>query len=206
MRPAALLLSTLTLFSYYTRAQVHTNATCSSEFDWMNNSKGQSPCLITAWLWSPCFFPESFVPALAPGGLYGGPISTSESNLCECNTVAFATIAACGICQGRGDGVIPWSAYDRFCTDTAAVSKYPFNVPSGTEIPAWAFQDVTENNALDVDAAKAVAESGTCGSGKYYHHHTSSSVFLFGVPSIRFRAADESTSAVFGRNSRLSDH
>ncbi|KAH9928437.1 uncharacterized protein BXZ73DRAFT_102278 [Epithele typhae] len=159
MKLEALALCALAALLRHVRAQVHTNATCSSDFDWMKNSKGQSPCLVTAWLWSPCFFPESFVPALAPDDLYGGPVSTAESDLCECNTVAFSTVAACGICQGRGDGVVPWSAYDKFCTETAAVSTYPYTVPSGTEIPAWAFQDVTESNVFNVTKAKAVAAS-----------------------------------------------
>lgn len=31
-----------------------TDAFCRPEFDWMNNSKGQSPCLVAAYLLAPC--------------------------------------------------------------------------------------------------------------------------------------------------------
>ena len=62
----------LLLQSSLVRSQ-NTTATCEAGFEWVSstlsvdfctymltfdqtfNSKGQSPCLITAWLWTPCY-------------------------------------------------------------------------------------------------------------------------------------------------------
>lgn len=83
----------------------------------MDNSKGQSPCIITAYLGGACYngrasipiMPYSFssdvqqefsVPALAPGFVYYGPYTDEANQIkCECNTVFYNIISACGLCQ-----------------------------------------------------------------------------------------------------------
>ncbi|PIL35110.1 hypothetical protein GSI_02898 [Ganoderma sinense ZZ0214-1] len=120
-----------------------TNATCNSGFEWMTNSKNQSPCLVSSWLFTPCYSSsDSFVYPLSPGFHYNTPLNSTESATpCRCNTVLFSTISACATCQGQGNYTIP----------------YPVNIPSGTAIPAWAYLDVRVNNTFDPAAAEAVA-------------------------------------------------
>ncbi|KAI1788869.1 hypothetical protein LXA43DRAFT_609760 [Ganoderma leucocontextum] len=135
-----------------------TNATCNSGFDWMTNSKGQSPCLVSSWLFTPCSSPsDSFVYSLTPGFHYNTPLNTTESAVpCRCNTVLFSTIAACATCQGGANDIVPWLLYSQNCS-TPYIQKYPENIPSGTAIPAWAYLDVRINNTFDPAAAQAVA-------------------------------------------------
>nr|VWP01945.1 Histone H2A [Ganoderma boninense] len=161
----------------------NTTAKCRSEFDWMTNSLGQSPCLVTAWLWTPCYgtgngiliissglssmaltsvLPATFVPPVPTNWVYQGPLAKDpfDSTPCDCNTVLYSTMAACGICQGAG--IEPWPTYTVNCTQVYN-GTFPESVPGGTAIPAWAFLDVTgiqRNSTFNVKAAKALAEQG----------------------------------------------
>ena len=85
----------------------------------MKNEKGQTPCLVTAWLWTPCYTIEgvwlilskrrfayahqncqdSFVEALPAGDVYLGQ-DKADATLCDCNTVTYSMYAACALCQG----------------------------------------------------------------------------------------------------------
>lgn len=135
-----------------------TNAVCNSGFDWMSNSEGQSPCLVSSWLFTPCSSPaDSWVYPLSPGYHYNTPLNNAQSATpCRCNTVLFSTIAACATCQGQEDYIVPWSTYSQNCS-TVYVQKYPATIPSGTSIPAWAYLDITDNNTFNPSAAQAVA-------------------------------------------------
>ncbi|PIL36824.1 hypothetical protein GSI_00514 [Ganoderma sinense ZZ0214-1] len=135
-----------------------TNAVCNSGYGWMSNSKGQSPCLISSWLFTPCSAPaDSWVYPLSPGYHYNTPLDNSQSATpCRCNTVLFSTIAACATCQGQEEYIVPWSTYSQNCS-TVYVQKYPATIPSGTSIPAWAYLDITTNNTFNPAAAQAVA-------------------------------------------------
>ena len=86
----------------------------------MDNSQGQNPCLIAAWLSTPCnpskfsvvprmcdfalgrvftrSSAESVTRGLPPGGQYVGP-SNSTYFPCECNTVFYALASGCALCQ-----------------------------------------------------------------------------------------------------------
>ncbi|KAI1794473.1 hypothetical protein LXA43DRAFT_142563 [Ganoderma leucocontextum] len=137
----------------------NTTAVCRKEFDWMTNSRGQNPCLVTAWLWTPCYGTgnATFVSPVPTNWVYEGPTAKDpfDSTPCDCNTVLYSTMAACGICQGAG--IEPWPTYKVNCTNVYN-GTYPESIPGGTAIPAWAFLDVTRNSTFDVEAAKALAE------------------------------------------------
>ncbi|KAM5540808.1 hypothetical protein V8D89_005452 [Ganoderma adspersum] len=135
-----------------------TGAVCQSGFEWMSNSRGQSPCLVSSWLFTPCSTPsDSYVNPLPSGYHYATPLNTTASaNPCRCNTVLFSTIAACATCQGGQDFIVPWFIYSQNCS-TIYIQKYPENIPSGTAIPAWAYLEVRVNNTFDPAAAQAVA-------------------------------------------------
>ncbi|KAI0723520.1 hypothetical protein C8Q76DRAFT_398599 [Earliella scabrosa] len=121
-----------------------TDAECTSEFAWMSNSRGQSPCLVVAYLYVPCDGPtDAFTPRLTSSdSYYLGPRSQTE---CGCNTVMYSMLEACARCQYPLDvslNQITWSQYAENCTSTS-ISSYPNPIPSGTAIPAWAFIDIT---------------------------------------------------------------
>ncbi|KAI0722970.1 hypothetical protein C8Q76DRAFT_783023 [Earliella scabrosa] len=135
-----------------------TNAVCDSSYDWMNNSNGQSPCLIASYLFTPCASPAaSWVYPLSPGYHYNTPQNNAASATpCRCNTVLFSVLAACATCQGQEEFIIPWNEYAENCS-TVFVQKYPAVIPAGTAIPAWAYLDITGNNTFDPGAARAIA-------------------------------------------------
>ncbi|KAI0750062.1 hypothetical protein C8Q80DRAFT_670079 [Daedaleopsis nitida] len=139
-----------------------TNATCSPEFDWMFNSKGQSPCLISSYLFTPCAAPaDTFVFPLGPGQHYATPVDEPTSaNPCRCNTVLFSTIAACATCQGGGDYIVPWPTYSQNCSSPGPfIEEYPEDIPSGTAVPAWAYLDIRlTDNTFSVAAAQEAAD------------------------------------------------
>ncbi|KAI0773866.1 hypothetical protein C8Q74DRAFT_1267134 [Fomes fomentarius] len=160
--PSSLLFLPLLLYALTANvlraASQGTNAVCEAGFEWMSNSKGQSPCLISSYLFTPCASAAaSWVYPLSPGFHYNTPLNNSASaSPCRCNTVLFSTIAACATCQGQEDYVIPWSTYARNCS-TVYVQKYPEPIPAGTAVPAWAYIDITANNTFDPEAAQALA-------------------------------------------------
>lgn len=43
-------------------------------------------------------FPEWTIDPLSPGSQYSGPVA-GQSNKCQCSTVVFSMVAACGACQ-----------------------------------------------------------------------------------------------------------
>ncbi|KAI0073459.1 hypothetical protein K474DRAFT_1692658 [Panus rudis PR-1116 ss-1] len=149
-----------------------TNATCSSEFRWMSNSRGQSPCLVAAYLNTP----YAFVFALPPGFHYRTPIPETAT-ACQCSSVFFNVLQACALCQ-NGSSVpyvsvlvlvkplrdsnklgYRWSTWNTNCTDAIYVQVYPHDIPIGTSVPAWAYLDDTMSDNFNVTAAKALSES-----------------------------------------------
>ncbi|KAI0717152.1 hypothetical protein C8Q76DRAFT_425879 [Earliella scabrosa] len=129
--------------------QAATNAQCLSQYDWMNNAKNQTPCLIASWSVVPCQENSWIIPPLstAPGGLpfYLGPRRQSALFQCQCNTVHYSLIAACGACQGfhGAEGIENWSSFIVNCpSNTIQGAVYPLDVPPETAFPPWAYLDL----------------------------------------------------------------
>jgi len=122
---------------------------------WSFNSLHQSPCLVVAFLVSPCFANDDYdVPALTFGYAYG-PSPTPTP--CECTTVAYSLLSACGACQG--DGLVGnWSDYSQNCTETSPDGQYNLAIPPGTAVPAWAFQQVEETDLFNLTLAQDVGD------------------------------------------------
>lgn len=135
------------------------NVTCSSQYAWMTNSRGQNPCVVSAYLQGAClkdptqayFFP------LDTGFYYWSPWKDDETP-CTCNTVYFSTLAACMACQNEEsfEDSTPWSTWTTNCT-TPIVGRWPTQVPAGTAIPSWAFLDVVRSDRFNVTLAKNMA-------------------------------------------------
>ncbi|KAI0341920.1 hypothetical protein BDW22DRAFT_218707 [Trametopsis cervina] len=148
------------------------SAVCMPAFGWMNNSKGQTPCLVAAYLASACDTPSvvDTVDALVPGNEYElppGPIAT----VCRCNTVYYSAISACAACQNGS--YVTWTTWKEACV-SSIVDQFPKDIPQDTAVPAWAFLDVTTSNRFNLTAAEAFAA----------HAITESTLLL--VPTLSF--------------------
>jgi len=132
-------------------AQATTNATCLPLYSWMSNSKGQSPCLVASYLQSACNNGDWTVTDLPPGSHYTGP-DTAENSVCQCSTVTYSTISACGICQNRtAEG---WTSWSYNCTSVFP-EEFTKNIPPGTAVPAWAYLDVTTEDEINLSDMQA---------------------------------------------------
>ncbi|KIM87188.1 hypothetical protein PILCRDRAFT_815663 [Piloderma croceum F 1598] len=133
-------------------AQAQTSlATCLPEFGWMNNSLHQSPCVVGAYMLGVCNSGEFTVLPLAPSHHYTGP-TAGQANPCQCSTVVYSLISACGACQNRT--VEAWSAWQTNCS-VVYPQQFPGTIPSVTRVPAWAYLDVVKSDAFNATAAKA---------------------------------------------------
>jgi hypothetical protein len=125
------------------------DALCSAAYNWADNSLGQSPCVVAAFLLRQCSVSEIDIPVLPPGDHY----DPGDSSSCNCNTVVYSLISACADCQGRMYD--SWSAWSVNCTNVFH-SSFPDAIPSGTAVPAWAYLDVLSSN--NYSAAQAMAD------------------------------------------------
>ncbi|CAL1716286.1 unnamed protein product [Somion occarium] len=134
-----------------------TNAICKNGFRWMVNSRGQSPCSVAAYLLTPCIDNRSdaYVEALHPSSHYLPP-SPSTATPCQCSSVHYSMLQACAICQGGPS--VPWSTWVMNC-NAAAHQSYPYDVPAGTSVPAWAYLDISLLDNFDVTSAEALADT-----------------------------------------------
>ncbi|KAI0777159.1 hypothetical protein BC629DRAFT_635973 [Irpex lacteus] len=157
---AVLAAGLLALAPWHTSAQT-TTATCGSQYSWMNNDKGQSPCLVAAYLNGQCLsvpaassvLPLEQIPGVTD---YYAPPSTGllSPTDCNCNTVLYSLLAACGACQGQG--FTTWKLWEANCP-TVFVTKFPDDIPSAVSVPQWAYLDVTTDNDFNVTAALSLA-------------------------------------------------
>ncbi|KAH0839430.1 hypothetical protein J3R83DRAFT_205 [Lanmaoa asiatica] len=166
-------------------------AVCLSTFNWMNNSKNQNPCLVTAYLQGACnggrtftfllchaliqssdIQPEYTVNPLPANEHYTGPYA-DQNNPCQCSSVTYNTISACGACQNRT--IVSWSVWDPNCTTIYPgvyvltywwsylrvydSNSFPLGIPGGTAVPAWAFQDVTTSDLFNITLAESVGDN-----------------------------------------------
>ncbi|KAF7367650.1 hypothetical protein MSAN_00828600 [Mycena sanguinolenta] len=138
-----------------------TQAQCSSDFDWAENSLKLTPCLLAAYVWGSCFTDNWNVPQLTQGNHYDNPNSTT-ANLCTCSWAAYNLLSACTACQGFDSAVLNWAAYEQNCTYFLTNTWFPDNVtlPTGTAIPFWAGTDPTtwSDGRFNSAQAKLIAQ------------------------------------------------
>ena len=68
----------------------------------MDNSRGQNPCLMTAYLNSACLADptDAYVYSL-PEDYHYSPPTIAIATPCQCSTVFYSMISACATCQDR---------------------------------------------------------------------------------------------------------
>jgi len=130
--------------------QIQTNATCFPSYSWMSNSKGQSPCLVAAYVMGACYNGDYSVYNLSYPLQYLPPDET-QTNPCTCSTVGYSMLSACGICQGGN--IATWTHWSSNCGGIF-MSEFDLPIPPETAIPAWAYLDVS-HNGFNVTAAQA---------------------------------------------------
>ncbi|PVG03243.1 hypothetical protein CPB86DRAFT_804233 [Serendipita vermifera] len=145
---------------------VNTTAVCSSEFEWMNNPRGQSPCLVAAYLQGACGTGAWTVPLLplTPDGqqqTYLAP-NNATRNLCTCASAVYNLMSACAACQGGGWILFaPWALSCEEADLLSVPDAYPRSIPvnSATEIPTFAMTDprAWANGGFNVTQARQVA-------------------------------------------------
>jgi len=123
---------------------------CSPGWGWAFNSRGQSPCLVAAYLLNDCQGPGFSVNPLPPDYGYVGP-TKSEDNYCQCSTVTYSLLTACEDCQNVY--FLPWSTWSYNCS-TIYSREFIGDIPLGTSVPAWAYLDVISKDIFDPVAAQ----------------------------------------------------
>ncbi|KAG8897955.1 hypothetical protein FRB99_007774 [Tulasnella sp. 403] len=97
----------------------------------------------------------------------------------------YSLISACAACQN--DLWIPWSTWTLNCTQSlTTVAQWPLDVPTGTSIPSWAYQDVRQGDTFNITTAMVVKgpEStyvGTPTASINYHLPTQAETFSVSV-------------------------
>ncbi|KAF8329849.1 uncharacterized protein EI90DRAFT_1353804 [Cantharellus anzutake] len=122
----------------------NTNVTCGPDWDWAQNSKGQNPCLVAAYLMEMCYYPTS------PTG------DASTQNECVCSTPVYQLMSACGACQGRL--FVGWQEWKFYCPSYGfGAGQFPKAVPVGTAVQYWAQIDpAIWGDNFNADRAKAI--------------------------------------------------
>ncbi|TFK76333.1 hypothetical protein BDN72DRAFT_830890 [Pluteus cervinus] len=162
VRPPVLVLALAMNAAQSVRSSPIRNGTivCSDELDWLNNSRGQTPCAVAEDLQSICLGNNTryIIPPLPGHAHYTGP-TPEQANDCQCSSVIYALVSACAACQERSFlSFISWAAN---CHRTD-LNKFNHPVQQDTVIPAWAYSiDLQRNTSFDLEIAKALATSNT---------------------------------------------
>ncbi|KAF8077813.1 hypothetical protein FPV67DRAFT_1463116 [Lyophyllum atratum] len=125
-------------------------ATCQDTYIWAYNSRGQSPCTVSAYLQDQCTSGVSHVPSLAPDHYYSGPNATQSENHCLCNSVVYSLLSACARL---------WSKWAINCK-IVYINVLPISIPPETDIPK------KQSDSFNVTAARTLppANSDTTSS------------------------------------------
>ncbi|KAB5590035.1 hypothetical protein CTheo_6530 [Ceratobasidium theobromae] len=137
-----------------------TNVTCDGAFDWAKNSKGQSPCLVAAYLQGACYPDRHWnVTSLSPGTEYLAPSGNAATG-CACSSPVYQLLSACAACQGQS--YLSWGQWTTNCPP-ARISNgsFPLQVPTDTAIPQWALAAIRPEAYFDPQVAKGEKSANT---------------------------------------------
>lgn len=162
MQAFVLIIIWATMVTSVVGGYVGTNATCQSGFNWTENSKGASSCLLAAIVISPCTENNYTVIAINGTERYTPP-SGNTANVCSCSWAAYNLLSACTLCQGFPQSVQNWSGYASSCEDNLSNTYYPTGIvlPEGTLIPYYA----STNPSSWTDATFNVQDAQVAGQG-----------------------------------------
>ncbi|KAJ1302864.1 hypothetical protein OPQ81_003166 [Rhizoctonia solani] len=138
-------------------------ATCDKSFGWANNSKGQSPCLVAAYLQGQCYPNKQWnVTALPSGAQYIAP-TNQEATGCACSSPVYSLLSACAACQGGSYG--SWGQWTANCPSGLINNgSFPFQVPADTAMPQWALKAISPESYFDLEAARGGGSDSLSGA------------------------------------------
>lgn len=84
------------------------------------------------------------------------PPSRDIASACQCNTVAYNLMEACGYCQGVQIG--DWKSWITNCPEAYVGKEYKPAVPSETVIPPWAREDSRQAGSWDPAVAVQIVQ------------------------------------------------
>ncbi|KIY62894.1 hypothetical protein CYLTODRAFT_494333, partial [Cylindrobasidium torrendii FP15055 ss-10] len=141
----------------------NTNVQCKSEYGWMNNEAGQSPCLVWAHVMTSCGTADFDVLAVSPNSHYDPPgKGKNEPSACSCSWAGYNLMGACTVCQGVGGGIDAWGPWKKECSksDLSDTTYFPYDkdYTVDVKIPYWAGANPMNwtNSRFDTDAAKSI--------------------------------------------------
>ncbi|KAG8953407.1 hypothetical protein FRC04_002249 [Tulasnella sp. 424] len=134
------------LFSQCAFGSVTVSVSCKSSAAWLSNQLGQSPCAVYGYISSVCTADQNWVVTRPKNATYDPP-SRDIASACQCNTVAYNLMEACGYCQGAQIG--DWKSWIANCPAAYVSKEYKQAVPSETVIPPWALEDSSQAGTWD---------------------------------------------------------
>ncbi|KAF8468656.1 hypothetical protein JB92DRAFT_3059041 [Gautieria morchelliformis] len=138
--------ATALTYAWRMNAQVTSSATCVTD-TWTANQEGVSPCLVAAALQGACNAGRWNINPLPIGSQYSGPLG-GQSSKCQCSTVTFSMVSACGACQEGS--IATWASWKTNCSSSdISISSFPITIPAGFTVPAWAYLNVTAKGIWD---------------------------------------------------------
>ncbi|KJA27471.1 hypothetical protein HYPSUDRAFT_937449 [Hypholoma sublateritium FD-334 SS-4] len=143
-------LPTFFILSSLRSTAAQAQASCLPFYSWASNSQNQSPCQVAASLLTVCNGSPFPVLPLPANSEYLGP-TLQDANPCQCNTVTYSLMSACGACQGQD--YVSWSVWTTNCA-TVYGNIFPEPIPSGVSVPGWAYLDVEAEGNFDQTNAK----------------------------------------------------
>jgi len=163
---------------------------CIQSYQWSLNTRKQTPCLVAAYLETVCKGIPFSVKALPNGNHYLGP-TFAEADPCTCSSVYYSLISACGGCQDRT--FANWTSWSVNCV-AVFLTVFPKDIPPATEIPQWAYLNVTEdNNNFNPLRAQQVSEQAP---GPPVPSTSTTSVAVLPTPSNTSGSPADSSSAI----------
>ncbi|ELU39683.1 glycophorin A domain-containing protein [Rhizoctonia solani AG-1 IA] len=133
------------------------NAAWPKAFAKFFNSRGQSVCLVGAYLGAQCTTDNSVshvhsqFKLATDRGISPQPSKLKHSLVMvleSCNSVMWNLMSACALCQGKAFG--SWGQWMASCPPSMiTVGKYPIPLPKGVTVPSWAYYDFTNSGNFD---------------------------------------------------------
>ncbi|KAL5512173.1 hypothetical protein ACEPAG_3458 [Sanghuangporus baumii] len=165
---AIMLLNARTVYTrsiQFDRRGATTDAVCTSEFAWMNNSKSQSPCLVAAYLLAPCQRTgDGNVRAIA-NTTYLAP-TAEGAEACWCSWGVYNMLEACASCQNNSNYLLSWYNYRTNCSAQLQPNTefYPSDniISEETSVPFWATKDPStwDSGTFNLTEAQVIDSEG----------------------------------------------
>ncbi|KAI6137130.1 hypothetical protein F5141DRAFT_1079021 [Pisolithus sp. B1] len=126
--------------------KIASDATCETQYGWMNNQENNNPCLLVAYVIAACVG-DSWTQPVLPSGYNYDPPNGSTSTPCYCSWSCYNLMMACTFCQGSNDTgeLLTWPYFIQNCSTSYTDVYFPsgYTLLANQSIPYWATIDPT---------------------------------------------------------------